>query len=183
MTNDPFDTLVNIEQQCRRYAKSLPSQKIIGRMWQGIGFMSADKYYVVPLNEIKEILLLPALTVLPSGVGWFRGVANLRGHLLPITDLQTFIAETEEIQKTESNPTPITSLSRIIVIDFEASMVGFLVQQVFGIQRFPEELVGIETDKQDSNDFHDGKILWHRLSLISLSRLPSFNHIVKQMVT
>lgn len=183
MTNDPFDTLVNIEQQCRRYANPLPRQKIIGRLWQGIGFMSADKYYVVPLNEIKEVLLLPTLTVLPSGVGWFKGVANLRGHLLPVSDLQGFLAETKTIEKVARSSTTITALSRIIVIDFEASLVGFLVQQVFGIQRFPEKLVGVKTDNPESQVFQDGKILWHRLSLNVLTRMPAFNHIVKQMVT
>ncbi len=182
MTSDPFDTLINIELECRKYAKPLPSQKTIGRMWQGIGFMSADKHYVVPLNEVKEILLWPTLSVLPSGVGWFRGVSNLRGHLLPITDFQSFIAETEPSQKTELNATTITALSRIIVIDFEASLVGFLVQQVFGIQRFPETLMS-SSENQDSKAFHDGKILWQRLSLSSLTRMPAFNHIVKQMVT
>src|SRR5437868_1040301 len=120
MSNDPFDVLVNIEQQCRHYAKPLPSQKIIGRLWQGIGFMSGDKHYTVALNEIKEVLLLPALTVLPSGVGWFRGVANFRGHLLPITDLQSFMAEIYATQKIELRTTTVSALSRIIVIDFEA---------------------------------------------------------------
>lgn len=182
MTSDPFDTLISIEQKCRTYAKPLPSQKTIGRMWQGIGFMSADKYYVVPLNEIKEILLLPFLTALPSGVGWFRGVSNLRGHLLPITDLQSFIAETEHTPKTELHASNITALSRIIVIDFEASLVGFLVQQVFGIQRFPEALVSA-SENEESKTFHDGKTLWQRLSLNALTRMPAFNHIVKQMVT
>lgn len=181
MSHDPFDTLLDIEQKCRTYAKPLPSQKAIGRMWQGIGFMSADVHYVAPLNEIKEVLLLPEFTGLPSGVGWFRGVSNLRGHLLPITDLQSFMSE---IGESSQNKTALTSLSRILVIDFEGSSVGFLVQQVFGIQRFSEDLFETHPENLDEvQEFNDGKVVWRRLSLQALSQMPSFNHIVKQMVT
>lgn len=184
MNNDPFNTLLDIEQKCRTYAKPLPRQKAIARMWQGVGFVCADVHYVVPLEEIKEVLLLPELTPLPSGVGWFRGISNMRGHLLPITDLEAFMVEITE--KTENKALSVLSqlsaLSRILVIDFEGSPVGFLVQQVLGIQRFKKEDMDFNSKLLDAKTVHDGKVSWHLLSLHALSQLPLFNHIVKQMM-
>lgn len=185
LNHEPFNTLLEIEQKCRLYAKPLPSQKALGRMWQGIGFMSNDVHYVSPIHEIKEVLQLPELTRLPSGVGWFRGVSNMRGHLLPITDLQAFMAELVETDKNLASLKilpRLSGLSRILVIDFEGGPVGFLVQQVFGIQRFPVKDFDLSIENAETKTFHDGQVTWHLLSLNTLSQMPLFNHIVKQMV-
>lgn len=181
---DPFEMLLDIEQKCRTYAKPLPSQKAIARLWQGVGFICAAKHYVAPLTEIKEVLLLPELTVLPSAAGWFRGISNMRGHLLPITDLAGFMVEL--VEKKENKAAAVVSqssaLSRVLVIDFEGSPVGFLVEQVLGIQRFSTEAFKFNAPTEEAQTFNDGKKIWHLLSLEALSQMPMFNHVVKQRV-
>lgn len=201
MSLDPYEILLNLEENCRQFARPLPRQKISGKIWQGIGFISSNVHFVTPLAEIKEILAPPDTTPLPFGASWFRGVANLRGHLLPITDLQGFVLET---------PHHLSTLSRILVIDFEQTLVGFLVQQVLGVQRFPESLLNsILEDNQISNEvskeipkdgsppqeshlepkftpylqgqFTVNEKTWYVLSLKALSQTTQFYHVMKNV--
>jgi twitching motility protein PilI len=180
MAADPFDTLIDIEQKCRRFAKPLPRQQVIGKVWQGIGFIASDLNFVTPLTEIVEILPLPELTSVPAGADWFKGVANLRGRLLPITDLQGFIF---------GKPQYVTPLSRVLVVEFEQTGVGFLVSQVLGIQRFYENTLqpavlkdfepGIQEHMQGMFEL-DSKN-WHILSLKGISQTSQFYHVLKEM--
>jgi twitching motility protein PilI len=179
---DPFQTLLTLEENCRLYAKTLPREKSLGRDWQGIGFMCNDKYFVAPLAEIKEVLTLPPATPFPLSVSWFRGIANLRGHFLPITDLQGFI-----LQKSHH----ATALSRVLVVDFDKTGAGFLVQQVLGVQRFSshlkenkEALTSVDLN-QEFKPFVQGKfmeagITWLLLSLKTLTETTQFYRIVKE---
>lgn len=175
---DPFDALLEMDQQYRTYAKPLPSQRSVGQTWQGIGFLSANIHYVAPLDEVKEVLIVPELTSVPGGVEWFRGVVNLRGHLLPVTELEAFmLAVRETNENVSSTIIGLTPFSRILVVDFEGSLVGFLVQQVLGVQQFIKEKINKSTEQYD-----DGEITWKLLSFHTISQMPLFNHIVKTVV-
>lgn len=174
---DPFETLLEIEQKSRTYAKPLPRKQSLGQTWQGMGFLSSNIHYAVPLDEIKEVLQVPELTPVPAGVAWFRGVSNLRGHLLAITDLEFFMQAMQATEKPITSVTGVTPSSRILVVDSEGSLSGFLVQGVLGVQRFSKEKID-EVKKQ----YDDGNIIWEILSLSALTRTHLFNHIVTQVL-
>lgn len=137
-----FETLLDIEQHCKWNAVSIPRQIVTERDWIGVGFRVAELNFVCPMELISEILHWPEMTELPSSASWFKGIANLRGRLLPITDFQGFVTK----QSHQHLPT-----SRILVVKIEGAHYGFAVEQVLGIQRFfsqeakdPEEISGIE---------------------------------------
>jgi len=177
MSLDPFQTLVEIEQACKTHARPLPWQKELGRLWQGIGFLAANRYFLVPLAEVKEILTVPAVTPLSGSVEWFLGVANLRGHLLPITDLEGLMM---------GKPHQTTPLSRILVMDFEQTGIGFLVQQVLGVQRFIDktlqsvsEALDLQVKPYAIGEFKQDKD-WIVLSLKGLTQTTQFYHLIKE---
>lgn len=95
--------------------------------WLGVVFELAGERLVAPLGEISEILALPELTTMPLTEPWMLGVANVRGRLLPLTDLAQFLGvESRERLKNR----------KVMVIDKGGVFSGVLVDQVIGIQRF-----------------------------------------------
>lgn len=105
--------------------------------WVGIVFDLAGERLVAPLGEVSEILALPELTAMPLVKPWLLGVANVRGRLLPLTDLAQFLG----VQSRER-----LKNRKILVIDKGDIFSGLLVDQVHGISRFvdadyvPEEM-------------------------------------------
>jgi twitching motility protein PilI len=152
-----------------------------------MGFSCGGQHFVVALNEIKEVIPLGNVTALPSSASWFLGVTNLRGHVLPVTDLEEFILD---------RPVQKSPLAKILVLDFEKLNVGFLVEQILGVQRFQKNKVTKVEDKQalDQISSLDARFIpyiqavilestttWYVLSLKTLSQTPQFFHIVKEV--
>ena len=85
-----FELLLQIDRRCRLLGADLPSQPTHGDSWSGIGFRLGEHWYVAPMGEVSEVLHEPRYTHLPGVKPWVRGVANLRGRLLPLMDLCGF---------------------------------------------------------------------------------------------
>src|ERR1700760_1565499 len=90
-----FELLWQIDQRCRLLAADLPSQSIRQDNWSGIGFRLGEHWYVAPMGEVSEVLHEPRFTQLPGVKSWVKGVANLRGRLLPMMDLGGFFSDRE----------------------------------------------------------------------------------------
>ncbi len=178
MSMDAFELLQDIEKRCRDNSKPLPQQKAAGKIWQGIGFVASQMNFVAPLNEIIEVMPVPILTTLPGNVAWFRGIANMRGSLLPVTDLEGFIL---------GKPITLSPLSRVLVVDFERTGVGFLVPGVLGVQRFVETNLGPAAKEESEyapyvqGQIEEENIKWKVLSLKALSQTAQFYHVIKEM--
>lgn len=87
----PYDVLQQIETQAKNAALPLPPQESVQRPWLGIGYRSSEYLFVTPLDEIIEVTELTVTTQVPASFPWFKGIGNLRGKLLPITDLAVFV--------------------------------------------------------------------------------------------
>lgn len=124
---DPFQILVDIDHHCKTHSIKIPREIITERDWLGIGFKCSNFNFVCPMSTVAEILKWPTITSIPAAQPWFRGTTNLRGRLLPISDLEGFISGIPH----HESPT-----SRILVIRFNQSLFGFAVAQVSGIERF-----------------------------------------------
>eukprot|EP00730_Choanoeca_flexa_P006758 TRINITY_DN12220_c2_g3_i1.p5 TRINITY_DN12220_c2_g3~~TRINITY_DN12220_c2_g3_i1.p5 ORF type:complete len:112 (+),score=9.96 TRINITY_DN12220_c2_g3_i1:909-1244(+) len=82
-TQHPFELLQQLAGQCRQQAAGLPSQDEVSETWSGVGFRLAGHVMLAAMGEITEILHEPRYTALPRVKAWVRGVANVRGRLLP----------------------------------------------------------------------------------------------------
>ena len=86
--------------------------------------------YLVAREETREVLSVPgALTRVPGAKQWIKGLANVRGQLLPIVDLRQFLG---------SGVTPMTRNTRIIVVNHREIPAGLVVDEVLGFRRFAE---------------------------------------------
>jgi len=140
MAETPYELLRAIEQRSRERALGLPQQIEVRRTWSGIGFRFGEHHFVAPMGEIVEILEYPPLTRVPSALPWVRGIANVRGSLLPIMDLKGFIT---------GEQTELTRRSRVLVVD---SLDPTLQDFVEGVYRQGEQDWGVfSVDKLVTN--------------------------------
>jgi twitching motility protein PilI len=137
-SSDPYDLLLEIEQQCKASAAGLPSLDKVEDEWVGVGFRISDYKLIAEMSEVKEILDLPVYTTLPGVKSWMVGVANVRGNLLPLMDLKGYIMGEDIAQRKKS---------RVIVIDYKGFNTGLIVEEVYGLKHFiVEDRVGNQPD-------------------------------------
>lgn len=135
-----FNKLLDVAIAARQSAKGLPSQVDIKPHWSGIGFILFGRRFVAPIGEVTEMLEVPHHTQLPGVQGWIRGLANVRGRLLPLTDLAVFFGGRLEAQRRNR---------RVLVVENEDIYSGLLVDGILGMQHFPvdsyvPEMTGID---------------------------------------
>ncbi|MFT6388557.1 MAG: twitching motility protein PilI [Cellvibrionaceae bacterium] len=109
-------------------AQQLPAQMDARPQWSGIGFSLLGMNFVVSMGELNEMLEVPSYTKLPGVQSWVRGVANVRGRLLPVFDLAAYFG---------SSLTGAKKQQRLLVIDRDKVYAGLWVDQVFGMKYFP----------------------------------------------
>jgi|JI81AbrownRNA_FD_contig_91_149627_length_3416_multi_2_in_0_out_0_3 twitching motility protein PilI len=95
--------------------------------WSGVAFVLNGAYYVAPLGEIAEVLKVPEYTTVPGVQQWLKGLANVRGRLLPLTDLSLFIGIDQRRPDARR---------KILVVDQNDLFSGLMVDEVLGIQHF-----------------------------------------------
>lgn len=170
--NKLIGLLQNIDRRCCDKAANLPQQEEVEEQWEGVVFSVANTRVVAPLNEVCEILNFPPeVTDVPGTHSWMVGVANIRGDLLPIVDLQVFLG---------GKMTPRGRHNRTLVIRFQGKQVGLLVDERVGMRHFldvnrcPELL--LEGDVANYIDFsfkQDGED-WPVFSMRALVASPEF---------
>ena len=86
LVEHPFALLQEMERRSRaahagQGAGSAPAE------WVGVGFRIGEEQFVAPREQVREVLMLPdTMTRVPGAQRWMLGIANLRGHLLPLVD-------------------------------------------------------------------------------------------------
>ncbi len=124
--------LQDIENQSRKFAFELPHKEESKLTWEGVLFTILGRKLLTALGEVKEILNFPSsVTPVPGAQPWVRGVANVRGSLLPIFDLQRYLG---------GNAITTGRKTRVLVIEHEGLFAGLMVADVFGMRHFNEEL-------------------------------------------
>ncbi|NQV87652.1 MAG: chemotaxis protein CheW, partial [Woeseiaceae bacterium] len=91
LVEQPFELLKEMESRSRtahagQGAGSMPSE------WVGVGFRIGEEQFVANRDHVREVLMLPeSMTRVPGARRWLLGIANLRGHLLPLVDLKLML--------------------------------------------------------------------------------------------
>ena len=96
--------------------------------WRGMVFEIGGQRLVAPMGEVSEVLSMPEYTSIPLAQPWLLGIANVRGRLLPLTDLSKLLSVPSQL--------PQMSQRKVIVIDHSTVFSGLIVDQVLGIEQF-----------------------------------------------
>jgi twitching motility protein PilI len=110
--------------------------------WSGIAFEIMGQYFVAPLGEVSEVIYPPKCTSVPNTQAWVRGVANIRGRLLSVSDLTHYVAG----QRSHSS-----TAQKVLCIQHDDHYVGLLVDQVLGIQHFNKKSFFSNQNALDDN--------------------------------
>lgn len=121
-----FIKLLEIAERSKQRGMGLLDQG--GSAWTGVGFTLSGQHFLAPIGEVAEILKVPRYTMIPGVASWMKGLANVRGRLLPIMDLQAFLNKRSISQGQRK---------RILVIDHDDIFSGLIVDEVLGMQHFP----------------------------------------------
>jgi purine-binding chemotaxis protein CheW len=109
------------------------STEFVDKM-QFIGIKVGGEEFLMSIDFINEIIMLPNITYVPNSAQYIEGVVNLRGTILPVVNLRKMMG----MKKGE--PTPAT---RIIICKEENLnlKVGLLVDSItFVVALLPDEV-------------------------------------------
>lgn len=169
----PFELLRELERRSRAAAAGAHGDDIEVEEWVGIGFRIADESLVVARDQVKEVLMLPAaVTRVPGAKHWVRGLANVRGHLLPISDLRDFLG---------AGAGGLERSARVLVTSGPEYTAGLVVDEVYGFRRFFERefsaeapAVGLRCGRFLAGGFARGGEVWPVFDLARLMGAEEF---------
>jgi twitching motility protein PilI len=170
----PFELLRELERRSRVAITGSPADDVSGEEWVGIGVRLGQERFVVPRHEVREVLMLPTtLTRVPGARPWIRGLANVRGHLLPVADLRAFLG---------AGSAGAERSARVLVANNAEFPVG-LVDEVYGFRRFLQREhvsdfspTAIRCDAYVEGAFRRGLEVWPVFSVERLLRAREFQH-------
>ena len=164
--------LRDIERRSLANAQGLPHEEV-EQLWAGVLSTIVGVPVIAPLDEVREILNYPsAVTPVPGTKSWVLGIANVRGNLLPIMDLQQFLGGV---------PIKIGRRSRVLVINHQDLYAGLLVDGVQGMRHFSEEqltdvpILPETVRKYISKAYVTDGGIWSVFSLKLLAEKPDFH--------
>ncbi|NKC00381.1 MAG: chemotaxis protein CheW [Pseudomonadales bacterium] len=172
MPSDAINVLYDIKAATFKNAAALPRKEESQAQWQGLGFLVGGTRLVSKIGDVVELLQMPKLTPLPAVKSWVRGIANIRGRLVPIVDLHEFL---------EMPTTMPASQWRLLIVEDEDVVAGLLVEQSLGIQHFSEEsfeahdgegLAGLQPFAEGA--FRHGGRVFHEVHLKAILRDERF---------
>lgn len=168
-------TLVDLASRSRKNADELPAQEAAKTFWTGVGFTLDGNQYVASMDEISEILSVPRFTQVPGVQTWVRGIANVRGRLMPVMDLLTFLDRKSDIQ---------WKRRRLLVIEKDELYSGLVVDRVLGMQHFTQDSFVDElpasygvTKEYLTGGYTSEKGAWGLFSLRKLASDPRFLNV------
>jgi twitching motility protein PilI len=173
LRDKPYDLLVALDRRGQDASGVKGEVPDVEREWVGVAWRMAGEAYLVAREETREVLPYPAqLTRVPGAKSWVRGLANLRGALLPVIDLRQFLG---------SGVTPMTRNTRLLVVNHRDVPAGLVVDEVLGFRRFVDgEFSGdapptiVRCERFVAGAFRRGAEAWPVLSLRLLVENPGF---------
>jgi twitching motility protein PilI len=129
LVEQPFELLKEMELRSRAAHAGLGSGDVASE-WVGVGFRIGEEQFVASRDQVREVLMLPdSMTRVPGAKRWLLGIANLRGHLLPLVDLKLMLG---------SGRTTLRRTTRVISINHREMPAGLVVDEVLGFRRFTD---------------------------------------------
>ena len=100
---------------------------------QLVTFSIGEEEFGVNILKVQEIIRTMEITKVPRSPDFVEGVINLRGKVIPIIDLR---------RRFGLRSRPGDKDTRIIVIEINSIIVGFVVDAVSEVLRIPASTVG-----------------------------------------
>ncbi|MFZ5594577.1 MAG: chemotaxis protein CheW [Pseudomonadota bacterium] len=126
----PFGLLHDIERRSLESGAELPREEERKPGWTGVAFKLDGNLMAVSLHDMAEVMDCPPCTPVPRTKAWLKGIANVRGRLLPVVDLQVYLGGERR---------PSRRNARLLILNHGALSAAVLVDEVFGQRHFLDE--------------------------------------------
>jgi purine-binding chemotaxis protein CheW len=93
---------------------------------QLVVFTLAGCEAAVGIRQVREILRVGDITFMPKAPLFLEGIINMRGKIIPVIDLKKRF-QMPLIDRTDE--------SRVLIVEIQDQMLGFLVDKVVGVLR------------------------------------------------
>jgi twitching motility protein PilI len=168
----PQDVMAELERRGRN-AAAPPEEVAEGQEWVGVALRLSGAMVLVAREETREILPVPATsTRVPGAKPWIKGLANIRGQLLPLIDLRQLLGGGE---------TPMTRNTRVVVANHREIPAGLMFDEVLGFRRFVDSEFSAQaasaapgSEPYLAGCFERGQEQWPVLSLRQVLESPAF---------
>ena len=170
----PFDILADYERRSLAHAVAAPVQAAADEaVWRGVAYRVGSRRLVSGFADVVEIVPVPAVTPVPGAQAWLLGVGNLRGNLLPVVDLKSFL---------EGERSVLHESQRVLVVRQPGGDVAVLIDELYGQRSFGaddqvEEIDGLGEGRYThfiQRAFRAGEQVWGVFDLDRLARTPEF---------
>lgn len=125
-----------------------------GRTLQIVVFKLGNEEYGLHIDQIKEVVITPNITKMPQTPSFVKGVANIRGNVISIFDLEERFDLTRTIQSQGSKYT--------LVVESDEIKMGLLVNEVPNTVSVNtsdlDESIGIINDANSETNYIKGII-------------------------
>ena len=101
-------------------------------LFQLVTFSIGEEEFGVDILKVQEIIRTMEITKVPRAQAFVEGVINLRGKVIPIIDLRRRFGLASKVHDKHT---------RIIVIEMNVMIVGFVVDSVSEVLRIPTSTV------------------------------------------
>jgi len=133
---------------------------------QLVGFHVGGEEYGLDILRVQEIIRLQHLTRVPNAPDCMAGVMNLRGKIIPVIALR---------KRFGLDPVSADKETRIVVVEIQGTVLGFIVDSVSEVLRIPADTVEqpplLGKDKEYVSGV--GKLDQRLLILLDVDRLMS----------
>ena len=109
---------------------------------QMVRFRIDSLFFLTPVSTIDEVADPVDSTPLPATHAWFKGLATLKGQLIPVSDLGEFCG-VHASARSES--------AKWLVINDDTESFAVIVDEVLGLVR-PEEVKSLDTANGNAED-------------------------------
>jgi twitching motility protein PilI len=173
LRDKPFELLREIERLTRAALSGQGNEAADGREWVGVAFRLGTESFLVAREETREVLGFPnGLARVPGARNWIRGLANVRGQLLPVVDLRSFLG---------GGTTGNGRAARVLVANHRDVPAGLMVDEVLGFRKFTDaEFTGdvpptlLRCERYLAGAFKRGNEVWPVFTLRNLLESNEF---------
>lgn len=141
---------------------------------QVVVFRLKNEEFGVDIQQVREIIRLSDISHIPEAPAFIEGVINLRGEVVPVTDLSKLfhLSSKEKYDKT----------ARIIIAEVNHQTIGILVDEVPEILRIPQDQIKKTPDiiaKKIKKDYFTGvgRVDERLLILMDVNRIFSVEQL------
>ena len=159
-----------------RLAERLQAARTEGVVASWLAVQCGDVGYLFPLDQSGEIFPLTSLQAVPYTHSWFLGVANLRGGLFGVVDLNAFVMAAAAGKRRDA----IRAESRLVALNAALDInCAVLVDQLAGL-RSAHAFQEVSPPAQGAPDYFGSVYTdsagrrWQEISLKQLSHQPEF---------